>query len=100
MRLVGGGCHVRRSLQEMGIITMPKPIPDIFHYAITIHTDDLAVVHCFRSLAQYSEHYKYKKCAWKGTGANAWTDSQHQVTFRFTQPEYREEFRQQCKRLL
>ena len=71
-----------------------------YKYSITIHTDDLAVVNCLRALSQYSQKSGNNRITWGNTKDADWTAANHQVTFRFTSPEYREGYLSELKRLL
>jgi len=72
----------------------------LFHYSITCHMDDRAVLSCLRSLADFAEHHPQKKIAWGNTGDDAWTRNGHQVTFHLTEPRYRQVFREKANELL
>lgn len=63
-----------------------------YRYSITCHTDREPVLFCLRALCQYAEQWKYQQIGWGGTGVNEWRSSGKQVTFRFTDPDYRAEF--------
>ena len=54
------------------------------HYSITVQSDDLAVINCLRSLADFSQKTGNKRIAWGGTTDQAWRRSGNEVTFRFT----------------
>ena len=71
-----------------------------YKYSITIHTDDLAVVYCLRSLANYSQLKFNRTIAWANTKDEDWQRANHYVTFRFTSPEFRKGFLSETKRLL
>lgn len=71
------------------------------HFSVSCHTDDLGVLHCLRSLAQYAEGSDIPKAiTWGGTKESAWAQDGHVVTFRFTSPDYRQTFLAEAKRLL
>jgi hypothetical protein len=60
-------------------------------FSITCHTDDLAVVHCLRSLCQFAEHdLQHPQIGWGGSGEKKWKDDGRQITLRFTAPAYRD----------
>jgi 1,4-alpha-glucan branching enzyme len=71
-----------------------------FHFSITCHTDDKAVMFCLRSLAHYSEHHAQKNIAWGGTNDSTWERQNHTITLRFTRPDYRQTFRVKAAELL
>ncbi len=71
-----------------------------YKYSITIHTDDLAVVNCLRSLSQYSQKTRNNRITWGNTKDSDWRRDNHCVTFRFTSPEYRNGFLSEIRRLL
>ncbi len=71
-----------------------------FHYSITCHTDDLAVVHCLRGLSHFAEGHSYPHISHGGTGCIEWKRDDHQVTFRFTSEAYRDKFFWEADRLL
>lgn len=70
------------------------------HYSVTIHSDDLAVVNCLRSLADFSQKTGNKRIAWGGTKDVDWRRSGNTVTFRFTSPVYRDGLLTEARRLL
>lgn len=63
-----------------------------YRYSITIQTDDLAVVNCLRALSQYSQKSGNNRITWGNTKDSDWEKNNHQVTFRFTSPKYRDGF--------
>ncbi len=71
-----------------------------YHYSITCHTDDRAVMYCLRSLTHFSEHSSQKNIGWGGTNDAVWERSGHQITLRFTSPAYRDAFRSKANELL
>jgi len=71
-----------------------------YKFSITIHSDDLAVVNCLRALSQYSQKTGNNRIPWGGTKDNDWKQNSNSVTFRFSQPEYREGFITELRRLL
>jgi len=68
-------------------------------FTVTLHTNDLAVVHCLRALAAYCQKTESTYEAWGGTGKKQWQERK-QVTFRFTTESYRAEFMREVRRLL
>jgi hypothetical protein len=71
-----------------------------FKFSITCQTDDLAVLHCLRALCQYVEKHKNRQIGWGGTGEPSWRENSKRVTFRFTDPHYRDQFINEVNRLL
>jgi hypothetical protein len=71
-----------------------------YHFSVTVRSDDLAVVNCLRSLAQYSQRTGNNRIPWGGTKDADWEGAGHTVTFHFTCTEYRVGFIEQCQRLL
>jgi hypothetical protein len=71
-----------------------------YKFSVTIHSDDLAVVNCLRSLSQFSQKSGNNRIPWGGTKDPDWKREGHSVTFRFTTPEYRASFLAEAKRLL
>ena len=71
-----------------------------FHYSVIIRTDDLAVLHCLRSLSQYAQKAGNKRIPWGGTKEKDWKARNHNATFHFTSPLYRRDFLLQIERLL
>ena len=75
-------------------------IHEEYPYTITCHTDDLAVVHCLRSLAQWAQQSGQKFRSWGGTKKKDWERSGHCITLHFSSPEFRYVFRQKANELL
>lgn len=71
-----------------------------YKYSVTIHSEDLAVVNCLRSLSEFSQNTGNNRVPWGGTKDSDWKRDRSCVTFRFTTPDYREGFLAQGKRLL
>lgn len=71
-----------------------------FRYSITCHTDDLAVVYCLRAIADLSEKHPQCKISWGNTDNDVWKRDGNHITLRFTQPEYRQDFRDVANDLL
>ena len=71
-----------------------------FHFSVTCHTNDLAVLHCLRALAQYAQQEGNKRIPWGGTKEKDWEQDRHRVAFHFTKPEYRNLFVHEAQRLL
>jgi hypothetical protein len=78
-----------------------KAMPQHAHYrySVTIHTDDRALLGCFRALAQHCQRTGNVRIPWGGTKDEDWTRDQHCVTFRFTTPAYRQALIDEANRL-
>lgn len=80
---------------------MPDEDYERCHYSVSCSTDDLAVLHCLRTLSQFAEGSKIpKSIPWGGTKEAAWRRNANVVTFRFTSPDYRMTFLDEAARLL
>ena len=73
---------------------------EAYHFSVTLHSDDLAVINCLRSLAQYSQKVGNNRIPWGGTKDADWHAAGHQVTFRFTSAKFRDGFLSEVERLL
>ncbi|MGE4298653.1 MAG: hypothetical protein AB7E47_11540 [Desulfovibrionaceae bacterium] len=71
-----------------------------YHYSITLHSEDLALVHCLRALAQCSQLRGNNRIPWGNTREADWRRADMAVTFRFSNPAYREVFAKHVRRLL
>ena len=71
-----------------------------YKFSVTIHSDDLAVVNCLRSLSQFSQKSGNNRIPWGGTKDSDWSASGNHVTFRFTSSVFRDDFLVEAKRLL
>lgn len=72
----------------------------MYHYSITIKTEDLSILYCLRALSMYAQRTGNNKIPWGGTGDKNWKDNQHQVTFHFSNIDYRNLFIFEASRLL
>ena len=70
------------------------------HYSVTVQTNDLPILHCLRSLADYGQETGNKRIVWGGTKKMDWEMNQHCVTFHFSEPKYRSKFLNEASRLL
>ncbi len=70
------------------------------HYSATVHTNDIAVLHCLRGLAEYAEESHLKHVAWGGTTRDYWEKHGHWVKFHFSSTRCRECFKNEAARLL
>src|SRR6266404_1320779 len=73
---------------------------DSFKYSATIRSDDLWIVAALRGIAWQSQRDVNKQIPWGNTKKCDWERDGHQVTFHFTDPEYREDFLREGRRLL
>jgi hypothetical protein len=71
-----------------------------YKFSVTLHSNDLAVVNCLRSLADFSQKEGNKRIAWGGTKDTDWKRDRNRVTFRFTTSQYRDGFKEEVERLL
>ena len=71
-----------------------------YHYSVTMHTSDEAVLHCLRALSQYAQRNGNVRIPWGGTSKDNWILHNHCVTFRFSKPEYRKIFIKEVSCLL
>ena len=71
-----------------------------YRFSVTIRSDDLAVVNCLRSLAQYSQNAGNNRITTGGTTDTAWQRDGHTVTFRFSTPSFRQGLLAEARRLL
>jgi hypothetical protein len=78
----------------------PSLAHEKFHYSVTCHTDDQAVLFCLRALCQFAEQAPMAQIGWGGTKTTAWKKNSHQFTVRFTAPQYRNVFIAEAERLL
>jgi len=72
----------------------------LYHYSITIQTDDEAVLHCLRALSQFAQKDGNKRIPWGGTKKEDWESASHKVKFHFSSPAYRETLLIETIRLL
>jgi hypothetical protein len=73
---------------------------DDYHFSITVHTEDIAILYCLRGLTDYSERSTLKKIAWGNTKGEDWKRDGQSVTFHFSSPSYRNKFTQESIRVL
>ena len=71
-----------------------------YRFSVAVRSDDLAVVNCLRSLAQFSQKTGNNRLPWGGTKDDDWKRDGNTVTFRFTSPSYRNGFLAEARRLL
>jgi hypothetical protein len=71
-----------------------------YRFSVSTHSDELSVVGCLRALADFNQKIGNKRIAWSGTTDDHWRRNAHTVTFRFSDPQYREDFLSEAKRLL
>ena len=71
-----------------------------YRFSVTIHSDDIAVIHCLRALSQFSQKTGNVRIPWGGTKQEDWERDGHTVTFHFSHPDYRSDFLDLARRLL
>ena len=71
-----------------------------YKFSVTIQSDDIALVHCLRALADFSQKDGNQRIAWEGRGEDDWKLAGEQATFRFTTPDFRGGFLREAGRLL
>jgi len=69
-------------------------------FSVTIQADDLAVVNCLRALSKYSQKTGNNNIPWGRTKDRDWKVQCHQLTFHFSDPDYRDGFLSELRRLL
>ena len=80
---------------------MPDEDYERCHFGVSCQTDDAAVLHCLRALAQHAEGSTIpKNITWGGTGETAWRKARNVVTLRFTSEAFRKLFLDEAARLL
>lgn len=72
----------------------------LFHFSVTIHTDDRFLLGCLRAISQDAQGDINPRIPWGGTKAPDWQRLKHHATFRFTSAEKRERFLKESGRLL
>jgi hypothetical protein len=70
-----------------------------FRYRIAVRTDDVAVLHCLRGLVHLCQKRGSINTGWGGTGQSDWRAANHEVTFKFTDPDFRAQFVREAERL-
>jgi hypothetical protein len=73
---------------------------DDFHYGVTMHTDDLALIGCLRALSQHAQARGNARILWGGIKREDLQRSNHRATFHFSSREYGEDFLEHARRLL
>ena len=71
-----------------------------YHYSVTIHTDDLALLGCLRALSMHAQSSGNARIPWGGTKRQDWQLRNHHVTFHFSSATYRDDFLGHSRRLL
>lgn len=72
----------------------------LYHYSITLSTDDEAVLHCLRALSQYAQKSGNVRIPWGGTKRPDWKRNNHKAKFHFSDPGYRKVFRNEIERII
>lgn len=71
-----------------------------YHFSVTIHTDDLALLGCLRALSQHCQKTGNPRIPWGGTKREDWEQARHRATFHFSSALYRDELLAEARRLL
>ena len=71
-----------------------------YHFSITVHTDDLALLGCLRALSAHVQSIGNNRIPWGGTKETDWLRDNHQATFHFSDPGFRDSFVVEAERLL
>ena len=71
-----------------------------YHYSVTLHTDDIAVLHCLRALCQHWAGGPYPQIGWGGSNQNDWKLQGGNLVLRFSGADRRASFLADAKRLL
>ncbi len=71
----------------------------LFHFSVTCHTDNEAVMFCLRALCQYAEDHAKSNIGWGGTKRTDWEAAGHCITLRFTSVEGRQLFLDEANQL-
>ena len=69
-------------------------------FSVTVFTEDIAVAYCLRALSDLAQETGNTRITWGGTTTDAWRNDGNRLTFRFSQPSYREAFVVQAGRVL
>lgn len=72
----------------------------LYHYSVTVETEDEVVLHCLRAISDYAQTLGNKRIVWGGTKKKDWQRNNHHVTFHFSNPEYRLTFKNGANRLM
>ena len=71
-----------------------------FRFSVTLHTDDLALLHCLRALCHYCESSAHKATGTAGAKQSDWDEHGHRVVLRFSTHGCRTMFVDQVERLV
>jgi len=71
-----------------------------YHFSVTCHTSDVAVMFCLRGLSEWAEEGRFANIGRGGTTRGDWKQSGGKSTFRFTDPAYRQRFLEKASELL
>lgn len=70
------------------------------HFSIQVQTNDLAILYCLRSLADYSQERGNTRITWGGTSKKDWKRNNNSVKFHFSEVKYRKKFIDEADRIL
>jgi len=71
-----------------------------YRYSVTVETADEVALQCLRAISDYAQVLGNKRIVWGGTKKKDWQRNNHQVTFHFSDPQYRQAFRMEAQRIL
>lgn len=71
-----------------------------YHFSITVHTVDVAVLHCLRALCQHWAGGPYPQMGWGGSDQVTWKVNNNNVVLRFASDTGRASFLKDAQRLL
>lgn len=75
-------------------------VPASLPYRATLYTSDVAILHCLRSLAHYSEEYGNKNRSFALATEPRWVRAGHKATFQFSAPDPRAKFLHEAERIM
>lgn len=75
-------------------------VPASLPYQATLYTPDVAILHCLRSLAHYSEEYGNKNRSFALATEPRWVRAGHKATFQFSAPDPRAKFLHEVERIM
>jgi glycyl-tRNA synthetase alpha subunit len=71
-----------------------------YHYSITVHTDNLAILYCLRALSMYAQRTGNLYKPWKKASKDSWEQQHHDVPLHFTSAQFRQDFEQAANEIL
>jgi len=79
---------------------MNNHLHPLFHYSVTIHTDNKTVLGCLRAISQDAQAEIDVRIPSGGTKVPDWERANHHATFRFTSEEKRDSFLNLARQVL